>query len=75
MKYIKLIAVLLIVLVIITGCTPVPDLSFAEKVTVYYSEAQEELTVEITDLDDVNILIREFTEIMNRAVGTVFLQS
>lgn len=54
---------MLIVLVIITGCTPVPDLSFAEKVTVYYTHVQkEDLTVEITDSDDVNDLIRAFTE-------------
>lgn len=62
MKCIKLIVFLLIVLVIITGCSSVPDLSYAEIVTVYYTEAQAELIVEITGKDDVNDLNRAFTE-------------
>jgi hypothetical protein len=60
--------------VLLAGCT-VPDLSFAEKVTVQYFSGEDKLSVHITDSDDVSELARVLTEDTHSGSGNcVFTQ-
>lgn len=67
-KYGTMVCVLLAVF-LICACSPAPDLSFTEKITVEYTTHNENLRFEITDLDDINEIIEAFTEDAKQGSG------
>ena len=58
---ISVVLLLLIIMLLLAGCN-VPDLSFAEQVTVRYVCGEDESTVVITDAEDVDALTAALTE-------------
>ena len=74
MKKTQCILLVLTLAVLLVGCT-VPDLSFAEKVTVQYFSGEDKLSVDITDSDDVGELARVLTQDTHSGSGNcVFTQ-
>ncbi len=61
MKRTQWLLFILSIVVLFAGCT-VPDLSFAEKVTVQYVSGQDALSVDITDSEDARELVHVLTE-------------
>lgn len=61
LKYCMIIPVIFIIL-FISACSPAPNLSFTEKITVEYTTQDENLKFEITDSNDIKEIIKACTE-------------
>jgi hypothetical protein len=57
------------VIFLFSACSPVPDLSFTEKITVEYTTHNENLRFEIISSNDINKIIEAFTEDAKRGSG------
>lgn len=62
LKYCTTITSIVVILLFIAACSPAPDLSFTEKITVEYTTHNDNLRFEITDSDDIKDIIESFTE-------------
>lgn len=62
LKYCAIIPSIAVILLFVVACSPAPDLSFTEKITVEYTTHDENLRFEITDSDDIKDIVDAFTD-------------
>lgn len=70
MKKLSLFLIYITILVILTACSPAPNLSFAEKIIVNYkTNSQNSGSVEITDAHDIEAIVNALTTDVKNGSG------